>query len=620
MPGVSNLYDEEQFPNNNTNAEPQMVAPAMPTRANEQSPRFKYWAAFFIVTLVVTGATIETTDKVQGSARSITNQKLAVSCAVSTFVIVFAVLMMHMSPISSIIFVSTKAEGGIIFVLIMLWSTLVGCVTDAGNDLAVDTEGSIIHGNLYLAGWAGVAIVAALLLNYFKEVYSVNINEELALRSERLNLWIYYTLGSVILLCSAANVYDIECLLTDRKATMFCGRAVMVMCNSGFGCVCSILIIGLKFVTNISPHPAELTASGLIFLFNAFSLGLVTSETAPGGKVGNIFYFSWICIVLSFVLFAATFDNAAQKKKEAKDAKEERIAAAAGAQAAAAVLLPSYDNMEGDFTQQQQQQQHQFNHNNSPYYDNSVASAAEGGKEYMNPPEKPYGQESCRSINTDNQTYVSEASTEYSGAPKKDNPGYAYPVDGDPGAESSIYSGWTGPTKDTGSSYGAYPTKGGSGYSVDSGGSYSYGPQKGASHFNGGSSQSYGGASYNPQKGNYGPQEQFEDEISTYTEENNNLKKGPTKAAYQEHEQFEDESVWSEETDNLKKGYDGGRDSYTRQTQSFSGADSLAYSACTEFDDYNRISTTSSQYSGSVQKRTPYSSDEMSNSKNSYYA
>jgi len=587
MPGVSNLFvtraefegdDQQQSSSpNNDNNNSQIIAPAMPLRADEQSPRFLYWGAFFILTLIVTGSTIETTDKVQASARSITNQKLAVSCAVFSFLTSFAVVLMHLSPISSIIFVSTKLEGGVIFVLMVIWGTLVGVITDASNDLAVNTEGSIIHGNLYFAAWAGLACVAALFFNYFKHVYLFHLNEELSLRSERLNLWVYYTLVAVILLCSAANVYDNECLLTDRKGTMFCGRAVMAMLNSGVGCVCSIIIIGMKFITNIALQRAELIASGLIFMCNAFTLGLVTSENAPGGKSGNIFYFSWISIILSFVLFGASYEYIGKKKDEEKKTKLAKEAAAqtATSAVAATAIASSYNNsiQNGDMGGNFHQQGQQFHNSDPVYYDNNAASASVSTgieKEYMKG-----RQGSNRTMNTDSsQTYVSDASSIYSDVPKKDKLGYA-----DSSVGESSYE--TYPTKDS-ATQGSYQTKG-SGYSTSRGG-YS------RSHFLG-STASCGTSSYSggPEKGNYRPTDQFEDEGSSYTEESYNLKKGP--------QQYEDEgSVWTEEIYSSKKGFSGDGESDSR------------YSAGADYDDYPKkpSSASGSQYSGSIQKRTPH--------------
>jgi hypothetical protein len=38
-----------------------------------------------------------------------------------------------------------------------------------------------------------------LFLNYLKEVFALKINEELSLRSDRLNLWVSYFIVSIIL-------------------------------------------------------------------------------------------------------------------------------------------------------------------------------------------------------------------------------------------------------------------------------------------------------------------------------------------------------------------------------------------------------------------------------------
>lgn len=252
--------------------------------------------------------------------KSISHQKYAVSCGVLSFILSLIVVMMHTSPIASMFFVNTKLEAAALVLFLFLWCALVSIVTDAGNGLAVDREGAVVHGNLYYSCWVGLACIVYLCFKYAKEVSYVHINEELSLRSERVGYWIFYVLCSMVLLVSGANVYDYGCLEPkDRNdGGQFCTRSILVMSNAALGSASSIIIIGMKLATGMAPWCVEMVISIVLFILNSFALGLVTSEDGPGSKIGNIFYFCWICLIVSFLLLSVTYEYISQKREEAE--------------------------------------------------------------------------------------------------------------------------------------------------------------------------------------------------------------------------------------------------------------------------------------------------------------
>lgn len=323
MAGVNSLFVSQR------NLAPvQQQQRKMPALASQRSPRFWYWLLFFVLSLVVVGASIEATDRVQGTSRGIKNQKWAVSCSIISWCVALAVVVMHISPVFSIFFVNTKLEGGICIIMMCLWSALVAVISDSTNGLAVDGEGSVAFGNLYYCGWGGFICAILLSLNYLKRVYLLEVNEELRLRSDRLNLWIGCFVVNVILTASAANVFDNECLGSDRYGTKFCNRSLLALVDGGAGCGLSIVIIGMKFSTGLAPWGIELLLSVFLFLCNCFSMGLVTAEDGPGAKIGNLFYFSWLSLIVPFMIMSATFEfirelHEEKKKDEVVDAYEQ---------------------------------------------------------------------------------------------------------------------------------------------------------------------------------------------------------------------------------------------------------------------------------------------------------
>jgi hypothetical protein len=245
--------------------------------------------------------------------------------SIASFVVTVVVVMMHISPVASLFFVNTRIEGIVCFVMIGLWSALVAAISDTNNGLAVDGDGSVTFGNLYYCGWGGFLCAVMLFLSYLKSVYFIEVNEELRLRSDRLNLWFGFLVASIVLTSSAANVFDHECLATDRYGTKFCNRTILALVDGGVGAGLSLVTIGMKLSTGVAPWSVELALSTVLFLSNCFSMGLVTAEEGPGSRIGNLFYFSWLCLIFPFMLLSSTVEFVNQANQEAKGPESETI-------------------------------------------------------------------------------------------------------------------------------------------------------------------------------------------------------------------------------------------------------------------------------------------------------
>ena len=225
-----------------------------------------------------------------------------------SFLVSLIVVIVHSSPIGKILFVGSKSEGTICFVMVMLWSALVAVICDVSNGLAVDERGSVTFGNLYYFGWAGFACAILLFINFMKTVHSFDAREELTRRGDRLNLWVATLTCGLVLMSSAANLYDFYCE-TDKTGKIFCNRSLLAILMGSSAAIGSIVVIGIKSATGTSPFGLEFSIAILLFLANCFSLGLVTNEDGPGAKIGNLFYFSWFSLIFSFLLVASCYEH-----------------------------------------------------------------------------------------------------------------------------------------------------------------------------------------------------------------------------------------------------------------------------------------------------------------------
>jgi len=81
--------------------------------------------------------------------------RYAVACAIVTFIITTIVVVAQLSPVASVLFVGTKIEGVLTFVLVIFWAAIVSITTDANIGLADPEEGlnEVKNANLYFFGW-----------------------------------------------------------------------------------------------------------------------------------------------------------------------------------------------------------------------------------------------------------------------------------------------------------------------------------------------------------------------------------------------------------------------------------------------------------------------------------
>ena len=195
---------------------------------------------------------------------------------------------------------------------------MVAVISDATNGLAVEGDGGVSYGNLYYFGWAGFVTAIALFVSYVRTVYYLELTQELEMRADRLNLWAGLLTASLVLMSSAANIYDYACMTSEevRMGHKFCNRTLLAMIMGAFGATLSIVVIGMKLSTGVAPFKLEFGFSAFLFLSHCYTCPLVTSEQGPGAKIGNLYYFSWISLLIPFFLVTSCYENYARGDEE----------------------------------------------------------------------------------------------------------------------------------------------------------------------------------------------------------------------------------------------------------------------------------------------------------------
>ena len=212
------------------------------------------------------------------------------------------------------IFVGTRLEGILSLVLAAFWAATVAIVTNASNGLAVAEESvlnnTVLNGNLYYGSWAGFVTSIILLINYLRSVFGVDVVGEVRNRSARLSLWAAMLASALIVMGSAARIFSDDCKSGDeRESETFCKRSKFAISHGAVSVFFTLCIVGMKFFTYAAPFVAEFAIAVILLIMSAFNVAFTTSTKGPGSPIGNLYYSSWICLVISALVTADCFQN-----------------------------------------------------------------------------------------------------------------------------------------------------------------------------------------------------------------------------------------------------------------------------------------------------------------------
>jgi hypothetical protein len=235
-----------------------------------------------------------------------------------TFALTALVVACHLSPITSSLFVGTRAEGILILILAAFWAATVSIVTNASNNLGVSDEGignadfqanQVLNGNLYYFSWAGFVTSIVLLVNYLQVAFGVDVVGEARNRGARFSLWAGMLAAALVVMGSAARVKNQDCSPNLDEPSAYCKRTKFAISLGAIGVVASLAVLGSKLLNAAVHGLIENGSAFLLAVLNAFGVAYITSAKGPGSAIGNLYYFSWISFLCSAFLAAECFNQ-----------------------------------------------------------------------------------------------------------------------------------------------------------------------------------------------------------------------------------------------------------------------------------------------------------------------
>jgi len=294
-------------------------------------PRIKLWIACLLCIIVILVSSIEDRSIDTFTSGQKRNKTSILVLSVTSFVVALGAVLVHLHPLSASLLVGQKTEGIIIFFLLAFCSAIVAASSSATNGTSTDSDGSVVFGNLYYFSWIGLMVDVVLMSSFLQNVYELDITNAMKSRSHRLPMWSLFIMSSIVVIGSSAEVHQDKC--TSDKKQPFCHRTTLCVIIATLNALVGFVTVGLKVRSSGMPFLTEAGACCVLFLLNAFGVAYTTSAQGPGSALGNIYFFSWTCFVLAFLLTsscyedyqAALIDEATAKNDEINVAKENTV-------------------------------------------------------------------------------------------------------------------------------------------------------------------------------------------------------------------------------------------------------------------------------------------------------
>ncbi|GFH60424.1 hypothetical protein CTEN210_16900 [Chaetoceros tenuissimus] len=272
-----------------------------------ENTRLSKWVASLVFSIITLASLVNVVRDKNFEPENIAAERWSLISASIKVVLNIVVVAMNIHSAGSYLIVGTRLEGVVTFLLTILWIVTVAIVTDSRHGIAVDEFGAVDNGNLYYAAWAGFILSVTLMVSYLQFVFGVDLANEIRSRSARLMLWSTFLATSLVVMGSSANYYDTTCGGDDQVGK--CKRAVFGIVLGALTTLGSVAIVGMKIATSKAPFLLEAGGSFIMCLLYLFGVLVITTPKGPGAALGNLYYSTWACFLLSFMIMSSCVED-----------------------------------------------------------------------------------------------------------------------------------------------------------------------------------------------------------------------------------------------------------------------------------------------------------------------
>ena len=183
-----------------------------------------------------------------------------------------------------------------------LWGLGIAVIMNPKRGIASSFT-AVVNANLYFSSWACFCCCIWLVGSLAQEMFGFDVTRTSPKRAKAYAL----VASSLVVMGSSVRIFSsFQCSRAEMQGVAVCARTKFAISAGVVGFLISIIWtiavhVGLKV-----PF-FELFGSLILLIIWIFGLSFITFGDGPGHSIGNLYFATWICLILSIFLFAEAF-------------------------------------------------------------------------------------------------------------------------------------------------------------------------------------------------------------------------------------------------------------------------------------------------------------------------
>ena len=200
------------------------------------------------------------------------------------------------------LFMSQLPEHAAAGLSIVTWGLGLPVIMHPKHGIAIDQR-VIVNANLYLSSWACFCCCLFLVGSLAKEMFGVNIMEQTSGKKAKI-----YGLvaSSLVVMGSSVRVFkSFNCGSEVMNSVQECRQTKAAI---SIGVVAFFISVAWTYAAHVNLEHVqyEFYGSSVLLGMWVFGLAFITFGDGPGSSIGNLYFATWISLVLVIFLFADT--------------------------------------------------------------------------------------------------------------------------------------------------------------------------------------------------------------------------------------------------------------------------------------------------------------------------
>jgi hypothetical protein len=194
-------------------------------------------------------------------------------------------------------------QGGI---AIVLWGFGIPVIMNPNNSIAVSyTE--VNNANLYFASWAAFCCCMWIVGSQAQETCGLDMTTVAPRKAKSYGL----VASSLVVMGSSIRIFkSFKCQRTEMSGVQVCRQTKFAISAGVIGFCVAVLWTYASHRGLLTHHQGvvvsnyELYGSGGLLVLWVFGLAFITFGQGPGHSIGNLYFATWVSLIISIFLFA----------------------------------------------------------------------------------------------------------------------------------------------------------------------------------------------------------------------------------------------------------------------------------------------------------------------------